>query len=165
MRSLANENFPLDAVEAIRQAGHVVWIRTEAPGASDQDVLHRATSEQRVLLTFDKDFGDLAMRQGLPASSGLFFVSITSSVFCKISGTHSDSPTVPNPLDGALLGSGIGTDSYATFARCPKFLPKRSVFELTGTLALDLSKACIACPVPQLPFRHFVPQVDDTPTT
>lgn len=31
MRLLANENFPLDAVEALREAGHdVLWIREDA---------------------------------------------------------------------------------------------------------------------------------------
>jgi hypothetical protein len=33
MRLLADENFPLPTVEALRQAGHdVFWVRTEAPG-------------------------------------------------------------------------------------------------------------------------------------
>lgn len=39
MRFLANENFPGDAVSALRERGHdVVWIRTDAPGISDPDV-------------------------------------------------------------------------------------------------------------------------------
>ena len=82
MRILANENFPDDAVVALRNAGHdVVWSRTEAPGSSDREVLHRAQIEGRVLVTFDKDFGELAFRAGLPASSGivLFRISAPSS--------------------------------------------------------------------------------------
>jgi predicted nuclease of predicted toxin-antitoxin system len=72
MRFLANENFPLDAVEAVRNCGHdVAWIRTDAPGSKDPDVLKRAMSEQRILLTFDKDFGDLAFQFGLPATCGI----------------------------------------------------------------------------------------------
>jgi len=44
---LANENFPLDAVEAIRKIGHdVAWIRTDAPGSKDHDILQPAVSEQ-----------------------------------------------------------------------------------------------------------------------
>ncbi|WP_196219085.1 DUF5615 family PIN-like protein [Microcystis aeruginosa] len=40
MRFLANENFPLDAVEVLRQNGHdVLWIRVESPGISDREVL------------------------------------------------------------------------------------------------------------------------------
>ncbi len=82
MRILANENFPADAVTALREAGHdVIWIRTEAPGSSDQAVLRRAQSEERILVTFDKDFGELAFRAGLPASAGiiLFRISAPSS--------------------------------------------------------------------------------------
>ena len=72
MKLLANENFPSDAVEALRASGHdVLWVRTAFPGASDPRVLERASVEQRVLLTFDKDFGELAFRWGLPATSGI----------------------------------------------------------------------------------------------
>jgi predicted nuclease of predicted toxin-antitoxin system len=56
MRFLANENFPLDAVEALRNVGHeVAWVRADAPGSSDPKVLQRAVTEARVLLTQDKD--------------------------------------------------------------------------------------------------------------
>lgn len=72
MQFLANENFPLDAVEAVRKLGHdVAWIRTEAPGSNDRDILSRAVKERRVLLTFDKDFGDLAFQFGLPSHCGI----------------------------------------------------------------------------------------------
>jgi predicted nuclease of predicted toxin-antitoxin system len=61
MNILANENFPRDAVTALREEGHdVVWIRTDAPGSSDEQVLARAQAENRVLVTFDKDFGELS---------------------------------------------------------------------------------------------------------
>jgi predicted nuclease of predicted toxin-antitoxin system len=82
MLFLANENFPGEAVEALRQEGHdVAWVRIDAPGAADQEVLKRAQTEARVLLTFDKDFGELAFRTGLPATSGiiLFRIPISSA--------------------------------------------------------------------------------------
>ena len=60
MRFLADENFPGDAVTSLRSSGHdVLWIRTDAPGITDQDVLARSLEDARVLLTFDKDFGEL----------------------------------------------------------------------------------------------------------
>ena len=72
MRFLANENFPGDAVTALEAAGHdIAWVRTVAPGSKDDDVLAWAEREGRVLLTFDKDFGELAWRVGLPASCGI----------------------------------------------------------------------------------------------
>lgn len=77
MRFLANENFPGDAVEALRQDGHdVAWIRTDAPGISDAEVLNLAQTDNRILLTFDKDFGELAFRSKLPASCGIILFRI-----------------------------------------------------------------------------------------
>jgi predicted nuclease of predicted toxin-antitoxin system len=65
MRFLADENFPGDAVTALRTSGQdVLWIRTDAPGITDQDVLARSLKDARVLLTFDKDFGELAGAPG-----------------------------------------------------------------------------------------------------
>lgn len=77
MRFLANENFPFDAVEALRQNGHdVAWIRVESPGISDPEVLNRAQVENRILLTFDKDFGELAFRSKLPTTIGIILFRI-----------------------------------------------------------------------------------------
>ena len=51
MRLLANENVLLDAVVALRTQGHdVAWVRTDAPGSTDQVVMEKAVSENRVLV-------------------------------------------------------------------------------------------------------------------
>jgi len=72
VRLLAGENIPGDVVAALRLAGHdVAWIRTDQPGSADRDVLARAQEERRILLTFDKDFGELAWRERLPAVCGV----------------------------------------------------------------------------------------------
>jgi predicted nuclease of predicted toxin-antitoxin system len=77
MRFLADENFPGGAVAVLRASGHdVVWIRTEAPGSSDQEVLARASREQRVLLTFDKDFGELAKDSLLRNACGVVLLRV-----------------------------------------------------------------------------------------
>lgn len=78
MRILANENFPREAVEALRQRGHdVLWGRTDMPGAPDDLILKRAQAESRLLITFDKDFGALAFRSGLKAPAGIVLFRIT----------------------------------------------------------------------------------------
>lgn len=80
MRLLANENFPGLAVVALRHPGHdVAWIHEDAPGTADGEVLRRGQAENRILLTFDKDFGELAFRRGADASAGIVLFRITLS--------------------------------------------------------------------------------------
>lgn len=72
MRICANENIPEDCIIRMRQAGHdVLWIRDAAPGISDREVLQRALSEGRILITFDKDFGALVYAEGVQAACGI----------------------------------------------------------------------------------------------
>jgi|SRR3972149_2184048 len=69
---LANENVPGDAIKAVRQAGvDLAWVHEMVPGAPDSQVLALSQAEQRVLVTFDKDFGEIAFRQGANASCGV----------------------------------------------------------------------------------------------
>ena len=77
MRILANENFPAEAVGALRARGHdVFWARTDSPGSPDSEVVKRAASEHRILITFDKDFGELAFRRGLSSPAGIVLFRI-----------------------------------------------------------------------------------------
>lgn len=81
MKILANENMPGDVVAGLRGLAYdVAWVRADSPGASDSAVLERAVSENRLLLTFDKDFGELVWRLGRRASPGvvLFRISMPS---------------------------------------------------------------------------------------
>jgi predicted nuclease of predicted toxin-antitoxin system len=71
-RWLANKNLPAPAIRLLRQSGHdVAAIREESPGIDDQRVLARAVDEQRWLLTFDMDHGELIYRRGLAAPPAL----------------------------------------------------------------------------------------------
>ncbi len=80
MRILANENFPGPVVRALRQRGEdVVWVREDQPGAPDEAVLSRAQKEGRVLVTLDKDFGELACRAALPAECGVILFRLSGA--------------------------------------------------------------------------------------
>ena len=75
MRFLANENCPSAAVTALEAAGHeVVWARIAAPGMTYPDMLAWTAREERFLLTFDKDFGELARGSALPRTCGIFLL-------------------------------------------------------------------------------------------
>ena len=74
MRFLANENFPLASVNRLREAGHdVMAIIQHSPGAKDPEVLAHAVREERIVLTFDRDYGELIYRQGLPVPVGVVY--------------------------------------------------------------------------------------------
>ena len=78
MRFLADENFPRPALEALRKAGWEVFsIAEERPGISDEEVAALCAEQQGILLTFDKDFGELVFRRGLSAGSGVVLFRIT----------------------------------------------------------------------------------------
>ena len=63
MRILADENVPAIAESALQQTGHDVrWVRVDAPASSDRQVIGTAISQDRILLTFDKDFGEIVFR-------------------------------------------------------------------------------------------------------
>jgi hypothetical protein len=82
MRFLADENFPGAAVDALMRAGHdAVWIGTIAPGMPDSEVFRWAARESQIILTFDKDFGEIARGARLPDDCGiaLFRVPMPSS--------------------------------------------------------------------------------------
>lgn len=75
MRFLANENFPIDSVRRLREAGHdVVSVGEDIPGAKDEEVLSLAAREDRVLLTFDRDYGELIYRRGMVSPGGLVYL-------------------------------------------------------------------------------------------
>ena len=65
MRFIVDESTGSAVVESLRNAGHDVLAVSEAmPQADDPDILARARSEGRILVTNDKDFGDLVFRSG-----------------------------------------------------------------------------------------------------
>lgn len=64
----------------LKTKGHdVLWAGdwTEDPG--DREILEKAHKEGRVLVTLDKDFGEIAILQGIPHSGILRLVDIAAS--------------------------------------------------------------------------------------
>lgn len=54
-----------NAADAVRQAGHdVIWSGNWPRDPGDDEILRRAADESRVLITIDKDFGELVIAKG-----------------------------------------------------------------------------------------------------
>jgi predicted nuclease of predicted toxin-antitoxin system len=95
-RFLANENAPREAVLAARAAGFdVAWMVELQPGANDETVLSLAQQDNRVLITFDKDFGELVFHRGVSGSHGVILLrprlhspEIVSAFIVKILPAH-----------------------------------------------------------------------------
>lgn len=67
MRFLIDENMGPSVARWLREQGHdVVSIYETARGSSDDEVIALAYSENRILITSDKDFGDKVHRERWP---------------------------------------------------------------------------------------------------
>jgi hypothetical protein len=55
----------------------LTWVAESIPGAPDDELLALAVSTPRTLLTFDKDFDELAYRRKLPAQCGIVLFRVT----------------------------------------------------------------------------------------
>jgi len=64
MNFVADEGVDCCIVDRLRQGGHRVWYVAEMePGVHDNAVLDMANREAALLLTADKDFGEMIFRQ------------------------------------------------------------------------------------------------------
>jgi|SRR5215471_6814498 len=67
MRFLADENVSRLVIDRLRAGGlDVVSVSETTPGVSDREVLDAANAESCILITEDRDFGELIIRQNLP---------------------------------------------------------------------------------------------------
>lgn len=76
MNLVADEGVDGNIVDRLRQDGHDVrYIAEMEPGISDDIVLSLANVQEALLLTEDKDFGELVFRQGL-VHSGVVLIRL-----------------------------------------------------------------------------------------
>lgn len=69
---------PKDVVTKLREEDYdVTWAQTAYPGADDEVLLDIAQKEERIVVTFDTDFGTLAVHRNLPASCGVILFRLT----------------------------------------------------------------------------------------
>jgi predicted nuclease of predicted toxin-antitoxin system len=75
MRFLLDESAELRIAAFLKQAGHdVTSIAQDHPHSiSDEQVLTIAKAEERILITNDRDFGELIFRHQLPHSGVIYF--------------------------------------------------------------------------------------------
>ena len=74
MRLFADENMARAIVVRLRALGHDVLYASELdPGAADSEWLTKAEADGRIILTADKDFGDLVFRDRMTSHGVVLF--------------------------------------------------------------------------------------------
>lgn len=80
MNFVADESCAGPVIRALREAGHdVIAIAEIAQGAADDHVLERALNGKRVLITEDRNFGELVYAHGR-SSAGVILARFHSNV-------------------------------------------------------------------------------------
>ena len=81
MRFLVDENMPRRSVAMLRDHGHeVLWAGESLRSDPDPNLLELATLQQRTLITYDKDFGDLIYQGLMPAPYGVLLFRLHDDV-------------------------------------------------------------------------------------
>jgi predicted nuclease of predicted toxin-antitoxin system len=79
LRLLLNENFPAPSTAILRQAGFdLVSIAESHASIDDVDVLALAVREQRCIVTFDRDYGELLFARRCPAPPAVILLRVVS---------------------------------------------------------------------------------------
>ena len=85
MRFLADESCDFAVIRALRAHGHdVLSVSDISPRAEDSEVINLAVREERILLTEDKDFGQLVYAHGQEIC-GVIFLRFPHSARKQIS--------------------------------------------------------------------------------
>ena len=77
MNLLADESIDRPIVERLRRDGHdVLYVAEMEPSIDDDVVLERANERAALLLTGDKDFGELVFREGKLVAGGVVLIRL-----------------------------------------------------------------------------------------
>ena len=69
---LANENISKSTVNLLRNAGHeVVWVAEDLPSIDDEVVLELAAQANLIIITFDRDYGNLIFNRKMRPPKGV----------------------------------------------------------------------------------------------
>jgi len=100
VRLIGDENVPLPLLRKLREDGHDVLAVVETHRSiRDEIVLQIAVEERRVLLTFDRDFGEMIFAKGFAAPIGVIFVrevprSLAETITAVRNVLHANAPRI-----------------------------------------------------------------------
>jgi predicted nuclease of predicted toxin-antitoxin system len=79
-RLLIDENVPLASTRLLRERGHdVISVQEERQGASDTEIAQWSAHTRRIIVTFDRDFGDSIYLGRMDIPAGVLFLRFVPS--------------------------------------------------------------------------------------
>ena len=101
---LANENFPSASAVFLRNCGYdVTYVAENFKSISDEYVIEIATQEERTILTFDRDYGELIFKHNYRPPKGVIYLRLDNY-----------QPDEPGKIIDALLKHNILVDNFLT---------------------------------------------------
>lgn len=77
MKFLANENIPFQSIIYLKSLKYdIKAIGIDNPSISDKQVMNIAIEENRTILTYDSDYGELIFKYGYYPPAGVIFIRI-----------------------------------------------------------------------------------------
>jgi predicted nuclease of predicted toxin-antitoxin system len=120
---LADENVHPLIVQHLRSIGLAVeLVKETSRGAQDEEILFRPDICELVLITLDRDFGDLIYRQGFPAPRAILYSRLSRAdpiaigqriaalIECGIADNHMTTITAAGERLKAFPGAENGRD-------------------------------------------------------
>ena len=75
MKFLVNENVPVASVVLLRQRGmDVTYVAEDFPSEADTAIMQTAHNQDRIIITFDRDYGELIFKRLQPVPAGILFL-------------------------------------------------------------------------------------------
>lgn len=77
MKLLANENFPYKSIFYLKSKGYdITSIGMDNPSIKDSEIMTIAMAEERTILTFDRDYGELIFRNNYKPEKGVIYLRL-----------------------------------------------------------------------------------------
>jgi predicted nuclease of predicted toxin-antitoxin system len=109
MQFVVDESTGVAVIEYLRNAGHdVVAVCEVMPQGDDRDIMTEAAAAARILITNDKDFGELAFRSGQTYHGVLFLRLHDESPINRVRVVRSVMENYQNRLSGNFVVASEG---------------------------------------------------------
>jgi len=75
---LADENIPLSVIQQLRKEGYsIISVIEEFKSSSDKKIVELSSKNEWIIITFDKDFGELIYKQESNKPFGIILLRVT----------------------------------------------------------------------------------------